>query len=126
VRFRLGRSDGVTISLQAKKPGRRIVSRPVDLAVDFDGVLGHRRDAYERLLDDVMDGQQQRFARPETIEREWRIVTPILDLPSAPLPYESGTWGPSFPTAQAAQRWYEVGPGHNDTASSVPPTHIAV
>jgi len=56
VRCRLGRSDGVTISIQAKEPGRRPISRPISLAVDFDGVFGHRQDAYERLIDDVLDG----------------------------------------------------------------------
>jgi glucose-6-phosphate 1-dehydrogenase len=109
VRFRLGRSDGVTISIQAKEPGRRPISRPISLAVDFDGVLGHRQDAYERLIDDVLDGDQQRFASPQIIEQEWRIVTPILDLDSAPLSYEPGTWGPETPAGQPSDDWYAVG-----------------
>ena len=95
VRFRLGHSDGVTMSVQAKAPGARTVTQPVDLRVDFESALGHRREAYERLLDDAMDGRRHRFAREDTIEQEWRIVEPLLDLPERPAPYYKGTWGPS-------------------------------
>ena len=67
VRFRLGHSDGVTLSVQAKAPGARTLTQPVDLNVDFESALGHRREAYERLLDDALDGRRHRFAREDTI-----------------------------------------------------------
>ena len=107
VRFRLGHSDGVTLSVQAKAPGARTVTQPVDLRVDFESALGHRREAYERLLDDAMDGRRHRFAREDTIEEEWRIVAPILDLPDRPVPYYKGTWGP--PSAIPPEGgWHDV------------------
>ena len=107
VRFRLGHSDGVTLSVQAKAPGARTLTQPVDLNVDFESALGHRREAYERLLDDAMDGRRHRFAREDTIEEEWRIVDPILDLPDRPVPYYKGTWGP--PAAhEPADGWHDV------------------
>ena len=86
IRFRLGHNDGLTMSLQAKAPGGQIVTKPVDLTVDFAAALGHRREAYERLLDDAMDGRRHRFAREDTIEEEWRIVEPILDHSDRPAP----------------------------------------
>jgi glucose-6-phosphate 1-dehydrogenase len=95
VRFRLGHSDGVTMSVQAKAPGQSSVAKPVDLTVDFETALGHRQEAYERLLEDAMDGRRHRFAREDTIDEEWRIVEPILDLPQRPVPYYRGTWGPA-------------------------------
>jgi glucose-6-phosphate 1-dehydrogenase len=106
VRFRLGHSDGVTLSVQAKAPGARTVTQPVDLAVDFQSALGHRREAYERLLDDAMDGRRHRFAREDTIDEEWRIVTPVLDLDDRPVPYYKGTWGPT--SAQPPEGWHDV------------------
>ena len=106
VRFRLGHSDGVTLSVQAKAPGARTVTQPVDLRVDFESALGHRREAYERLLDDAMDGRRHRFAREDTIDEEWRIVDPVLDLPDRPVPYYKGTWGP--PSEQPAEGWHGV------------------
>ena len=107
VRFRLGHSDGVTLSVQAKAPGARTVTQPVDLRVDFEAALGHRREAYERLLDDAMDGRRHRFAREDTIGEEWRIVDPILDLPDRPVPYYKGTWGPSSAHPPAGG-WHDV------------------
>jgi glucose-6-phosphate 1-dehydrogenase len=95
VRLRLGSDDGVTISLQAKSPGRGPVSRPVHLSVDFTEAFGRRQDAYERLLDDVMDGTRRRFARFDTIAQQWRIVADVLDLPDIPTPYQPGSWGPN-------------------------------
>jgi haloacetate dehalogenase len=91
----LEHDDGVTISLQAKSPGSASVTQTVDLSVDFDAALGHRQEAYERLLDDALDGRRHRFAREDTIDQEWRIVEPILDLPDRPTPYYQGTWGPT-------------------------------
>jgi glucose-6-phosphate 1-dehydrogenase len=94
LRFRLGNADGVTLSVQAKAPGPRLVSKPVDLGVDFTAALGERQEAYERLLDAAIVGDATRFAREDIVEQAWRIVEPILDHPSPVIPYERGSWGP--------------------------------
>jgi glucose-6-phosphate 1-dehydrogenase len=107
VRFRLGHSDGLTMSVQAKSPGARALSQAVDLEVDFDTALGHRQEAYERLLHDAMDGRRHRFAREDTIDEEWRIVAPLLDLPDRPDPYYRGTWGPKR-TDKLLSTWHDV------------------
>ena len=107
VRFRLGHSDGVTMSVQAKSPGTETVSQPVDLSVDFDTALGHRQEAYERLIDDAMCGRRHRFAREDTIDQEWRIVSPILDGADRPVPYYKGTWGPTQADVLAGG-WHDV------------------
>ena len=96
IRFRLGHNDGVTIHMQAKEPGARMASRDVDLHVDFAEALGRRQEAYERLLDDALDGRAARFARQDTVEQQWRIVSKILDPAASPIyPYGRGSWGPS-------------------------------
>ncbi len=74
MRFRLGKQDGVTFTLQAKTPGQHLDSQDVDVAVDFAAALGDRREAYERLLDDALAGQPRRFARQDIVEQTWRIV----------------------------------------------------
>ena len=96
--FRLGHSDGVTFHMQAKVPGPEMVTKEVELNVDFASALGYRREAYERLLEDAIMGLRHRFAREDTIAEEWRIVDPIIDADSRPLPYYKKTWGPG--TAQ--------------------------
>jgi len=94
IRFRLGRHDGVTFTLEAKTPGPHLDSQPVDLGVDFAAALGERQEAYERLLDDALDGSIRRFAREDVVEQTWRIVQPALDEPGPVHRYPRGTWGP--------------------------------
>jgi glucose-6-phosphate 1-dehydrogenase len=108
VRFRLGANDGVSLWVQAKSPGRQDVTCPVELAVDFQSALGHRAEAYERLLEDALDGDPRRFAREDMVEEAWRIVQPALDHPGAVYPYPRGSWGP--PEADAlipGGKWYQ-------------------
>ena len=95
VRFRLGKQDGVTFTLQAKTPGPHLDSQNVDVAVDFAAALGERREAYERLLDDALAGQPRRFAREDIVEQTWRVVQPALDASNGVHPYFPGSWGPA-------------------------------
>jgi len=95
VRFRLGKNDGVTFTVQAKTPGPHLDSQAVDMAVDFAAALGERRDAYERLLDDAIAGIPRRFAREDIVEQEWRIIQPALDEPGDVHPYFRKSWGPT-------------------------------
>ncbi len=107
IRFRLGHSDGVTLSVQAKAPGVRSITKTVDLTVDFQEALGDRQEPYERLIADAVDGRRHRFARHDLIDEEWRIVEPLLDHPTRPTPYYRGTWGPA--DADLGHGWHPVG-----------------
>ena len=82
------------MNVQAKRPGRELATRDVAMRVDFDDALGVRQDAYERLIDDVLDGEARSFARTDTVPEAWRIVQPALDDPAPVHPYARGTWGP--------------------------------
>ncbi len=106
VRFRLGKDDGVTFTLQAKTPGEHMDSEDVNLTVDFAAALGERQDAYERLLGDALAGNPRRFARQDVVERTWRIVQPMLEDPGPVFPYERGSWGPPEADALVPGGWY--------------------
>lgn len=107
VRFRLGRHDGVTLTVQAKTPGRELRSEAVDMSVDFAAALGERREPYERLLDDALVGSRTRFARHDLVELEWAVVEPALHAPGPIRQYERGTWGPPAADAILAGRhWH--------------------
>ncbi|QRN79948.1 MAG: glucose-6-phosphate dehydrogenase, partial [Nocardiopsis sp. BM-2018] len=109
LRFRMGASDGVTFSLQTKRPGPQLDSQRIDVAVDFETALGSRQEAYERLLADAIAGSPRRFARSDVVHRTWQIVQPVLDHPGSVHPYERGTWGPDDAITVLAQgdRWHE-------------------
>ncbi len=108
VRFRLGKADGVTFTLNAKQPGKDLDSEPIDIAVDFAAALGVRAEAYERLLDDALDGNPRRFGRYDVVEETWRIVQPALDAPGPVHPYARGSWGPAIADQLVgSEGWYE-------------------
>jgi glucose-6-phosphate 1-dehydrogenase len=93
--FRLSANDGVTVRVQAKQPGERLTTHPINLDVSFGTALGARQDAYERLIGDAIDGNPARFARQDMVEQAWRIVDPVLKKPSPLHPYFPETWGPA-------------------------------
>ena len=112
VRFRLGKNDGVTFTVQAKTPGPHLDSQNVDLAVDFAAALGERREAYERLLDDAIAGLPRRFAREDIVEQTWRVVQPALDNPGPVHPYFRGSWGPAeADRILRGDRWFDPADG---------------
>jgi glucose-6-phosphate 1-dehydrogenase len=102
LRFRLGQDDGVTLELQAKAPGEDLVTNTIDLEVDYKSVFPGRQEAYQRLLEDAMDGDHRRFGRADGVEQQWRIVQDVLDNPPESELYHRGTWGPSHAEALAA------------------------
>jgi len=108
IRFRLGASDGVTMTVEAKQPGPDLVTQPVDLNVDFASALSSRSEAYERLLDDALDGNPRRFAREDGVESAWRVVQPVLDAPGPVHRYPRGSWGPGqADKVLSGDHWHE-------------------
>jgi glucose-6-phosphate 1-dehydrogenase len=92
--FRLSADDGVTLNLQAKAPGEKMVTHDLALDVSFQHALGARQDAYERLIGDAIDGNPSRFARQDMVEQAWRVVDPALADPGPVHRYARGSWGP--------------------------------
>jgi glucose-6-phosphate 1-dehydrogenase len=96
VRFRLAPEVTIDIGAHAKRPGDHMVGEPVELSVVTESVqgTGTRLGAYERLIGDAMAGDATLFAREDGVEAAWAIVDPVLSVPTPPLPYECGSWGP--------------------------------
>ena len=113
LRFRLGPDDGVTVCVQAKEPGQRLVSHSVELEVDFERVFGVRQQAYQRLLGDALEGNPARFAREDGVEQAWRVVQPLIDQPGQVHTYRRGSWGPAEADAVTVGhgRWHDAAPG---------------
>jgi glucose-6-phosphate 1-dehydrogenase len=119
IRFRLGADDGIMMHLQAKSPGDELRTRPVNLEVRYEQVFGRRAEAYQRLLEDALEGDHRRFGRADAIEEQWRICDPVLtEAPPVQL-YYPGTWGPSAADRLAADLggWREpLAPGEHPTS----------
>ena len=92
VRFRLSPEVQIAIGARAKRPGEETVGTPIELSVveDVKGQI----DAYERLLEDAMDGDATLFAREDVVEAAWAIVEPVLRLDGPLHEYQCGSSGP--------------------------------
>ena len=88
------------------RPRRRATSsrtQPVDLDVRYDEALGHRAEAYQRLLEDAMEGDPRRFGRADSRRGAVADRRPRARRPAAESSlYYKGTWGPAEADALAA------------------------
>ncbi|MGQ2913141.1 glucose-6-phosphate dehydrogenase [Aeromicrobium sp.] len=109
----LGEVPEVTASLNVKRPGpsfeleRAAATLTLPEAEDEDG--DHRPlEAYERLLLDVMQGDQMLFTRGDEVDRLWQVITPVLEDPPPVQTYAQGSWGPQAALDLAGQRGWHL------------------
>ena len=102
--------ENVQLSMMAKVPGLdregiRLRQIPLDIAMPdaFSGTV--RRIAYERLLLDLIEGDQTLFVRRDEIEAQWEWIDAIRQLWAdkgiKPKTYGAGSWGPNAAIALA-------------------------
>lgn len=92
-------NEGIGIQLVAKKPGLTTQLEPVDMEFCYKTSFAvPQPEAYERLLLDVILGDQSLFISQQEVEASWKIIDPIRkvwDLGKPPLvSYQPGSWGP--------------------------------
>ena len=99
--IRIQPDEGFLFSISSKKPGPRVKIAPVKMDFLYGEAFGAATtpEAYERLLLDVMTGDQTLFMRRDAVEAAWHFITPILnrwaEQTNAKLPsYPQGSWGP--------------------------------
>ena len=99
--IRLQPDEGIKLWLMIKEPGpggMRLQHVPLDMSF-AETFTGHVPEAYERLLMDVIRGNQSLFMRRDEVEAAWRWIDPIREawnrLAEPPRPYIAGTWGPA-------------------------------
>ncbi len=94
--FELGDPGSISASFLAKVPGPTMHLGEAHMHFSYaDNFGGNARalDAYERLIHDVMLGDRTLFTTTTGIERLWEVSEPVIEEPSAVLPYEPGSWG---------------------------------
>ena len=111
--------ENVTLSLMAKVPGLdregiRLRAVPLDIAMPDAFTGKERRIAYERLLLDLIEGDQTLFVRRDEVEAQWQWIDGIRALWDKeglnPKPCPAGGWGPSAAIALAERdgvTWHE-------------------
>lgn len=104
--FRTKPDDGISFSMQAKKPGPSMVSRPIELHLEHDRPRG--RDAYDRLIGDALRGDPALFARQDGVMEAWRVVEQVLSEGRPVVPYQRGSWGPTEADALLGSDWHWI------------------
>ncbi|HHG90327.1 MAG TPA: glucose-6-phosphate dehydrogenase [Devosia sp.] len=114
--IRLQPDEGVKLFMMIKDPGPGGMRlREVNLNLSFAEEFEQRTpDAYERLLLDIIRGNQTLFMRRDELEAAWKWVDPIRqawdEAPEPPQPYTAGTWGPTGSIAlieRDGRTWHE-------------------
>jgi glucose-6-phosphate 1-dehydrogenase len=102
--IRLQPEEYIQILVMAKEPGLdrdgiRLRELPLNLSLDAAFAGKPRRIAYERLLLDLIEGDQTLFVRRDEVEAQWTWIDAIRAGWTAndtkPKSYPSGSWGPS-------------------------------
>ncbi|CAI6001176.1 unnamed protein product [Closterium sp. NIES-64] len=122
--MRLQPSEAMYMKLTVKKPGLEMAATMSELDLSYSqrysGVV--IPEAYERLILDSINGDQQHFVRRDELKAAWEIFTPLLHridqgaLP--PLPYKQGSRGPDHADELAERVGYRRTQGY----CWIPPT----
>ncbi|MEN7538643.1 glucose-6-phosphate dehydrogenase [Aurantiacibacter flavus] len=111
--------ENITLSVMAKVPGieqEGIALREVPLNIAMpDAFSGkEKRIAYERLLLDLVKGDQTLFVRRDEVEAQWSWIDSIRETwgeeDLKPKTYSAGSWGPSAAIAlieRDGASWHE-------------------
>ncbi|WP_147105438.1 glucose-6-phosphate dehydrogenase [Tateyamaria sp. syn59] len=120
--IRLQPNEGITLGVTIKEPGpggMRLMNVPLDMS--FAEALGpdgaDQTDAYERLIMDVIRGNQTLFMRGDEVEAAWAWTDPIIQGWEArgdvPKTYDAGSEGPVDAVqllARDTRVWRKVAP----------------
>ncbi len=118
--IRLQPNEGMDLRVTIKEPGpggMRLVDVPLDMT--FADALGPSAeeipDAYERLVMDVIRGNQTLFMRGDEVEAAWAWTDPMIaaweDRGARPVAYDSNSSGPEEALAlmhRDNRRWREI------------------
>jgi glucose-6-phosphate 1-dehydrogenase len=107
--IRIQPNEGITLALNAKKPGPGLDLDRVTMDFDYDKEFESPLiDAYELLLLGAMEGDHTLFLRQDGVERAWELLEPVLDVPGEVVRYRRGGWGPAEADALIAPRKWHV------------------
>jgi glucose-6-phosphate 1-dehydrogenase len=107
--------EGISVRLQAKEPGSRMRLRTVNMDFTYEEAFHQQsREAYETLLQEVIEGSTTLFMRADQDRLSWELFQPLIDAyegnAASQFPnHMSGTWGPESSDVMLARdgrSWY--------------------
>jgi glucose-6-phosphate 1-dehydrogenase len=98
--IRIQPNEGISMRVIAKKPGTQLALDSVTMNFSYDQAFGHHgRAAYEKILLDILAGDQMLFNRSDELESSWQLISTILqnwerEERKHIATYEQGSMGP--------------------------------
>ena len=91
--IRIQPNEGITLDVHSKTPGKRLNVTTIKLDFCHSCTFGpNSPEAYETLLEDVINGEKSTFVRHDEIEASWKITDSIKK--AKRYPYKKGSVGP--------------------------------
>jgi glucose-6-phosphate 1-dehydrogenase len=112
--IRIQPNEGIGLRMIAKQPGAKLSLGSVDMHFSYKEAFGNSgTDAYEKLLLDILAGDQMLFNRSDELASTWQLISGILtgweqDTAQSIAVYDQGTWGPELAIAlieQDGRKW---------------------
>ena len=110
--------EGAHLILESKVPDQGMAMQSVHMEFHYESAFSGQDipEAYERLLQDALEGDPSLFIRSDQIQEAWRLMDPLLRAHGAsgigrPHAYEPGSWGPAAADdllAQDGHRWLQI------------------
>ncbi len=98
--IRIQPDEGMGLKINCKVPGPSSPIQPVKMNFRYGSYFGMSPpEAYERLIQDCILGDNTLFARDDEVFNSWKLLTPLINYWQSVKPqdfpnYASGTWGP--------------------------------
>ena len=97
--FKIQPNEGITLKMIAKMPGTKLALQEVDMHLSYAEAFNTQgRDAYEKILVDIIAGDQMLFNRSDELESSWQFITNILhgweEMDAPVYSYDKDTMGP--------------------------------
>jgi glucose-6-phosphate 1-dehydrogenase len=97
--IRIQPDEGITLRVIAKKPGNTLSLDTVDMKFSYHQSFGHHgADAYEKVLLDILAGDQMLFNRSDELDSSWHLISTILkgweQEKENISEYQQSSWGP--------------------------------
>lgn len=92
--YRFQPNEGIVLKILTKTPGHAQSIEPTFMQFCYRHLKGDMADPYEKLLLDVLRGDQTFFNDAPEVEAQWAFTDKLFSAKTQPIPYLPGSWGP--------------------------------
>lgn len=92
--YRLQPNEGIVLKILTKTPGYAKKTEPAYMQFCYKSLSGYIPDPYERLIYDVIQGDQTFFNDAPEVETQWAFIDQLTKGKHPLHRYKAGSWGP--------------------------------